>query len=148
MIRITLQGLLQFDGVYELDFLEAPLTNRELHWIKEIAGVRLGEFEGAAEAGDNDLLVAFSVIGLSRAGKIDKNQFATITDYLWDAEGGKITAEEVEEEEDEDPLEQPEEIQLLEPSTSNEKQQSSSDSSNGTGDALQEMLPDSTGAPS
>ena len=145
MIRLTLEGLLQFDGVYELDFINAPLTNRELHLIKEVAGVRLGEFEAAAEAGDNDLLVAFAVIGLNRAGKIERNQIASVTDFMWDAEGGKITAEEVSEEEDEDdPLAQAE-IPQPETSTTNEKQESSSDNSNGTGDALQETLPGSTG---
>jgi hypothetical protein len=147
MIRLTLEGLLHLDGTYDLDLIGSPLTNRELHWIKEIAGVRLGEFEAAADAGDNDLLVAFSVIALSRAGKVQRNQVAQVTDYLWDADGGKIMAEEVLEVGDAGPPEVTETEQQDE-SMSSEKLPSSSDNSNGTGDDHQETLPVITGVQS
>jgi acyl transferase domain-containing protein len=83
--KLTIDGIAaNLDGVYEFDFEELldTLTNREIHQIKLISGVRLGELNDALNAGDNDLIIAFAVIILRRRGKrIDE-------DMLWDAPAG------------------------------------------------------------
>ncbi len=82
MATLVIEGIHGLDGEYETDF--SFFTNREWRTIKEIAGVRMGEFEQARIAGDNDLIVALTVIALRRRN-IDVN-----VDALWDAEAGKI----------------------------------------------------------
>lgn len=80
--KIKVQNLPPYDGEYELG---GGLTNREFHTIKRISGLRVGEIDEAFQAGDNDLIIAFTVIALQRAG-MHVNE-----DILWDAETGKIT---------------------------------------------------------
>ena len=70
-------------GDYVLD-PEEPFTNRELHKIKQMSGVRMGEFEDALGAADNDLLIAFTAIALKRAGRDVPD------DALWDASTGAV----------------------------------------------------------
>ena len=82
------------DGSYEFDI--GTFTNREMHVIKEISGVRGGEIGEALAAGDNDIVVALTAIVLKRNGK------TVPVDVLWDAELGKITLDAADEEEDED----------------------------------------------
>lgn len=83
MAKLTIAGIAPFDGDYDLDI--GTFTNRELHTIKQISGVRAGEFKEATQAGDNDLLVAFTVIVLQRAGK------KVEADQIWDADLGTVT---------------------------------------------------------
>ena len=66
-----------------------PFTNRELHLIKQIAGVRAGEIEEALNAEDNDVLVALAHIGVRR-----NNTARPSLDELWDMEAGAISFEE------------------------------------------------------
>ncbi len=82
MAKLVIEGVHGLNGEYETDF--SYFTNREWRTIKELSGVRMGEFEKAMEAGDNDLIVAMTVIALRRRN-IDVN-----VDALWDAEAGKI----------------------------------------------------------
>lgn len=63
-----------------------PFTNRELHIIKQVSGVRAGELFDAMEAGDMDLLVALAHIGVRRSGA-----GSPTLDDLWDMEAGAIT---------------------------------------------------------
>lgn len=72
-----------------------PFTNRELHLIKQIAGVRAGELFDAIEAGDNDVLVALAHIAVRRGDTARPS-----LDELWDLPAGEITAEEIEDEPD------------------------------------------------
>lgn len=65
--------------------ISPPFTNRELHLIKQIAGVRAGELFDAMEAGDNDLVVALAHLAIKRAGR---NQ--PTLDMLWDMAPGEI----------------------------------------------------------
>lgn len=139
-IVFTLTDVPPFDGVYEADFKASPFNNRELHWIKETSGVRLGEMEEAANAGDNDLLVAWAAIAVIRSGKARKENYRDLTDLLFEAEGGKITAKIVKEDADADPP-----AEAAAAPTPDEKQPSSSADSNGTGDASQVTNPASTG---
>jgi hypothetical protein len=111
-------------------------TNRDLHTIKQVAGVRAGDLNDALEHKDLDLVVALAVNALRRAGKpIDM-------DVLWDSEAGKITLEA--DEADAVPPPQP----SSEPSASVSEQPASSGTyGNGTGDSHQVSDPSVTGLP-
>ena len=72
-----------YSGSYELDL--SSFTQREAHTIKRISGIRLGELPDAIAAGDNDVVVAITVITLTRAGhQVDEN-------VIWDAQIGTVT---------------------------------------------------------
>lgn len=90
MLQITIEGVALFDGVYDLD-LDTSLNGRELHVIKQVSGVRLGEIDTALAAGDYDLIIAFAVIALIRAGRAQPVQALRTADALLDAEAGKIS---------------------------------------------------------
>lgn len=82
---LTVAGIAGLDGTYDLDL--GKFQNEELHTIKKITGVRAGELEDAIQAGDNDLMVAFAVIALRRAGRqVDAS-------HLWKADVGAITVD-------------------------------------------------------
>ena len=83
MPKLKIEGIPAYNGSYDLDV--AGFTGRELHTIKEISGVRANELQDAFVAGDYDLVVAFTVITLRRAGKIVN------PDEIMDAEVGSIT---------------------------------------------------------
>jgi hypothetical protein len=76
------------DGEYPFDLGEliGSFTNREWNIVKELSGVRRGEFREALAANDNDVIVALVYIVLRRAG-IEGKQ---IIDLLWDAAEGQI----------------------------------------------------------
>ena len=97
-IKITGIGR-AYDGEYPFD--GTYFTNRELHTIKRMSGVRAGEIPAALEAGDNDLVVALTMIALERNGKVVNE------DVLWNANVGCIEAMlgegEVDEADDADP---------------------------------------------
>jgi hypothetical protein len=65
--------------------LEPPFTNRELHLIKQIAGVRSAEIWPALEAGDTDVIVAFAHIAVRRT-----SQNRPSLDELWELPVGDI----------------------------------------------------------
>lgn len=90
MDRIVIKGVPGFDGEYPFDLNEQWFNNAELHIIKRIAAVRVGELSEALEAGDNDLLVAMAVCAVRRTGKYMKSQLAQFEDVLWEADGGAI----------------------------------------------------------
>lgn len=142
-MRFTIAGMLAYDGSYELDLDASPYTMRELHWIKQIAGVRLNEFESATVAGDSDVLIALVVIALVRAGKIPKEQVPETVERLYDAQAGQITVEA-----DEDDAVPPDSPSPSEPESepgSNANTTSSSETSNGIGDVSPETLQLATG---
>lgn len=77
-----MSGIRAYEG--EWDFDPSYFTNKELHTIKRMAGVRGGEIGEAFAAGDTDLIVAFAAIALERGGKIVNE------DMLWNARVGAI----------------------------------------------------------
>jgi hypothetical protein len=79
MAKLTITGVIGFDGEYEADF--SYFTNRGLHQIKKETDLRAGEFQEAFEAGDNDIATAFAVIMLKRQGYDNAGA-------LWDAPAG------------------------------------------------------------
>lgn len=120
MPKIVIEGVPPYNGEYEIDF---DFSNRELHTIKQVSGVRAGEIVEAGLKGDNDLIIALAMIALRRTGLVVDE------DRIWDAQAGKITFDAVEA--DAFPPPQPS-------SGGDEKQSeqtaSSGESSNGTGD--------------
>lgn len=84
--RIQVKGLGKLDGEYEVD--AEKFTNRDLHTIKQIAGVRAGELEEAWASIDNDLLVAFTVVALRKQGFTVDND---VLEAIWDADLGSLT---------------------------------------------------------
>ena len=85
MDKLVIEGIPPYDGTYE--FTLDGFTNRELHRIKKLTGLRAGEFEDAFSALDNDMVVALAVVILERSGQTVKD------DILWDAEAGDIRLE-------------------------------------------------------
>jgi hypothetical protein len=133
MPQIKIEGVPPYDGEYELDM---NFTNRDLHTIKQVAGVRAGDLNDALEHQDLDLVVALAVNVLRRAGKpIDM-------DVLWDSEAGKITL--AADEADAVPPPQQKNEPDAKPS---EPTVSSGMSGNGTGDYHQVSSPSVTGLP-
>lgn len=65
--KITIRGVPPYDGEYPIDF--EALTMGDAHVLKRIAGVRLAELSDALGAGDADVVLAFAVIAMQRAGK-------------------------------------------------------------------------------
>lgn len=91
--RIVISGIKGMDGEYELDV--STFTMQELRTIKRLSGVRAGELQDAFAAGDSDLVVAFAVIALNRAGR------PVHEDSLWNAQGGSIMFEAADREDEE-----------------------------------------------
>src|SRR3990172_6646952 len=83
MAKIVISGTGAGDGEYPLDL--SYLTNRELHVIKTVAGLRVAEIEEAIRVRDNDLVVALAAIAVKRFGR------EVPLDVLWDAHAGSIT---------------------------------------------------------
>ena len=137
-----IEGLPPFDGDYPIDLNH--FTNKELHTIKQLSGVRAGELEEALDAGDNDLILAFAVIALERSGRSMPKQ---AVDVLWNADFGKFTLV-IPDDEDADaspPSQTPSAND--ENDSDNEKNESSGKGSNGAGDAHQETDRSLTGSP-
>lgn len=88
--EFSLSGLLSIGG-------PDSLTNRELHVIKTLSGVRLFDLDEAILHGDNDVLVAITKIVLARHGR------QVLDDVLWDAPLGRIEMDLEEAEDDAGP---------------------------------------------
>lgn len=95
---LRIEGIMPFDGDHPLDI--GKLSNRDLHTIKKLSGVRANELEEAFEAGDTDLILALAVIALEQNGhRMEK----PAVDALWNAPIGKISLAVPDEEEEEIP---------------------------------------------
>lgn len=142
---VTIEGVPQFDGVYELDYDGQSFSMWDLHMIKKIAGVRAAEFKEATDAGDTDVTVALAVIALRRAGKFEKNRALEVADLLMESEAGKIRYHE-----EDDAEVPPPEASPSEPAPRDGHAGSSTVSSpvsNGTGDDRPVIIPPLTGHP-
>lgn len=98
--KLIITGISPYDGEYDFDILEliGSLTNRELHRVKLMSGIRAGELFDSLKAGDTDLIIALAVVELTRRGRrVDEDAF-------WDAPAlGGVTLDIAEREDDEDP---------------------------------------------
>lgn len=83
MPALVLKGVEPWDGSYP--FADWRFTNRELHRIKEISGIRAGELLDALDSNDTAAFVGVAAVILARHGKhVD-------VDDLWEANIGSIT---------------------------------------------------------
>ncbi len=134
MPKITISGVdARVDGSYDLD-LDDVFTGNELHLIKKVAGVRVGEIGDAMNAGDYDLLVALTKIALDRNGR------DVPVERLLDAKVGAIQFGETEAEaavEAED-----EQLPLTSASTGPSEQPSDKSSSGGSSSNGSDILPE------
>jgi len=120
--KLKIEGMPPLDGDYELDIeIDTNYTNRELRIIKEETGIRAGEIRAALLAGDNDVLVAITLIMLRRAGK---GEPADLRDIVWEAKPDAVTWDlsDVQEDESIPPVSEPEanseDVTSLDPSGS------------------------------
>jgi hypothetical protein len=90
MAIIRIAGIPGWEGDYPLDL--AYFTNRELHEIQQVAGVRVGEMEEEFSRGNNDLIVAVAAVAIRRSGRRPD------VDALWDAVSGSIVLADEDEE--------------------------------------------------
>lgn len=101
MTKVRISGVSpSLDGEYDLDI--GNLTNRDLHVIKKVSGVRGAELEDAFEAGDNDLLVALGAIAVCKSGKLPYKQAELVAEAIMDAPAGS-SLDIIAEDEDEEP---------------------------------------------
>jgi hypothetical protein len=103
--KIIIEGLKPYDGEYEFDIAEQPLTTLEWRWIKKIAGYLPLTMQDGFRGGDPDLFLVFAVIALCRNGKVDPTDVYRVADRLADEPTTAITMsfeEREQEEADED----------------------------------------------
>lgn len=95
MIVLTVEGVPPWDGSYE--FEDFAFTNRELHRIKQISGVRAGELIEALDVNDTAAMVGVATVILARSDKL------VDPDDLWDSTVGSLRLEIVADEDDAGP---------------------------------------------
>lgn len=140
--KIVIRGVKPYDGEYDFELAEEPLTTLEWRWVKKIANYLPLTMEEGWRGGDPDLFVAFAVIALRRAGKIDKQEALAVADRLADApfDGATISfvGEELEEDGDVD-------VPPAEVSVSDSPRKDGGSSSSSTSDTPPAPPPSSTG---
>jgi hypothetical protein len=98
---IVVDGVRPWDGRYEFDLDEQPLTSREWGWIKRHAGYLPLTIDDGLRGGDPELFSIWAVIALRRAGKIQPAEVAGVFERFADApfdgsitfEGGEVGAD-------------------------------------------------------
>lgn len=83
----TITGIKPWDGRYELDPVDAPLTAREWGWIKRLAGYLPVTLTGEAYT-DPELITVLAVVAMRRAGTIQTEQVAEVWERFSDAPFG------------------------------------------------------------
>jgi hypothetical protein len=83
----------RYKGEYEFDIETEPLTNLEWRWIKKISGYLPLTIDEGWRGGDPDLFVAFAVVALARAGKIQQAEALIVAESFGDLpfDGAAIT---------------------------------------------------------
>lgn len=91
--RIAIHGVKPYDGEYEFDPEEQPLTTLEWRWIKKISGYLPLTISDGIDGGDPDVFVAFATVALARAGTIERSDVFRVADRLIEApfDGASIT---------------------------------------------------------
>lgn len=81
-----------YDGEYEFDIEGSPQTTLEWRWTKKISGYLPLTAPEGLKAGDPDLFVAWAVIAMVRAGKIQEDEVMDVADVLarWPFDGTGI----------------------------------------------------------
>jgi hypothetical protein len=98
---VVVTGVRPYDGRYELDIVEQPLTTREWGWIKKHAGY-LPATLGDDWLGDPEFIAVLAVIAMRRNDMIELRQVPTVLDRLADAPFGTTVTIELGDTEEED----------------------------------------------
>lgn len=86
---ITVTGLRPYDGRYELDLEEAPLTIREWGWVKRFAGY-LPVTLAAENFTDPEMVTVLAIVAIHRGGKVDTGDVPALWDRFLDAPFGSV----------------------------------------------------------
>jgi hypothetical protein len=85
--RIVIDGLRPWDGSYELDIDEEPLTTTEWGWIKRRAGYLPLTLDANAFA-DPELIAVLAAIAVRRGGTVETRDMDDLLDRIFDAPFG------------------------------------------------------------
>jgi hypothetical protein len=96
---VTVTGVRPYDGRYEIDILEQPLTTREWGWIKKHAGY-LPATLGEDWLGDPEFIAVLAVIALRRNDVVENREVPAVLEKFQDAPFGTAITIEVGERED------------------------------------------------
>ena len=88
MDSIVITGVSPWDGRYPFDIADAEPTTREWGWIKRLSGYLPTTIEDGLRGADPELICAFAVIALRRAGKVGNDEVQRLFDRLADAPFG------------------------------------------------------------
>ncbi len=83
--RIVITNIRPYDGEYDLELQDRPLTALEWRWIKKLAGYLPGTFRDGLEGSDPDLVCVLAVIAMYRSGRVDRQSAPTVFDRISDA---------------------------------------------------------------
>lgn len=86
--RIVIEGVKPWDGSYDFDIDDRPLTQREWGWIKRLAGYMPLTINDGWQGGDPELFAAFAVIAMHRAGRIAASDAQDMYDRFADVPFG------------------------------------------------------------
>lgn len=92
-MKIIISGIVPFDGSYELDFAEKPLTTNEWSWVRKFSNYLPLTMAEGLEGGDPSLMCVFALIALVRNGDVDKSErslrgaFEALASAPFDGEG-------------------------------------------------------------
>lgn len=111
---ITIAGIPPYDGTYDFPLAEAPLTTSEWAWVKKFSGYLPLTLDEGINGGDPELICAFALVAIYRAGKLTYGDAARVFRVLADAPFGESIVFDVgdEVEEEADPPRAPELVEL------------------------------------
>jgi hypothetical protein len=102
--KIVIKNIKPYDGEYDIDFGDPPLTTLEWRWIKKLAGYLPGTFREGIEGSDPDIVCVLAVIAMRRAGKFDIDEgprvFQRLAEAPFDGAAINLVAEEIEDADD------------------------------------------------
>lgn len=105
--KIVIKNIRPYDGEYDLDLGDPPLTTLEWRWIKKLAGYLPGTFRDGLEGSDPDIVCVLAVIAMRRAGKFDTDEgprvFQRLSEAPFDGAAISLIAEQVEDGDEDGP---------------------------------------------
>lgn len=82
MTMLKIEAGTKYDGEYELD--GRAFSTREWRLIRKFSGYMPFTIEDGISGGDPDLMIAFAVIAMQRAGKVGKDEMLDAAEALSD----------------------------------------------------------------
>jgi hypothetical protein len=108
----------RFTGEFPLDLKDDPMTALEWRWVKKISGYLPMTVDEGVAGLDPDLFIAFAVIALYRAGKIDKAEALIVAETISELPATPGTLQVVFEAEEEEAEQDPPTVATLTPKES------------------------------